>query len=674
MPRPRTRRPVLLLIGATVVLAVAVGWIGWRLVQHEEAIATQQIQQRLDAAADLASATLLRHRADLAGDLTTLAAVSRADLQAAARRLGRRLGADARVVIIDGGLVETFPEGGLPYYPPQPAEDHGDTVFAVADSYEFALRDPARAVRVLRPLAADDDAQVRAGAWLRLGRNLQKLTERAGALAAYEQLAALGATRVGGLPSELVARYARAAVFEKLQDEARLQEEARALDAELRQGRWRIDRATYHFYSAATQRWLRRPGTAPEGHQASPALSERQRVEGLAAGVDLLWTEWPQIQSGVREPAGVRLVGDGEEAVVLMWQIAPARLTAIVAAASHVDREWMAPIRSTAGRQRVAIELVGADSRATQPGSARAGVVRTASETGLPWSLRATSADPAAETAELAARRGMIVGGLALVGLVLLASAYTIGRAMTRELETARLRSDFVAAVSHEFRSPLTAMNQVAELLATGRVANDERRDAYYGLLMRETQRLGRLVENLLDFGRSEAGSREPRRESVDLAALARETVEEFRQDASQRGYEIALSGADAALWIDADRDALGRALWNLLDNAVKYSPDCRTVWVSVSRDGSRAGVAVRDAGVGIATGEQDEIFGKFIRGAAARSTGAKGTGLGLALVRHIVDDHGGDIRVSSEPGAGSTFTITLPAASMSNGPREDGS
>jgi len=334
---------------------------------------------------------------------------------------------------------------------------------------------------------------------------------------------------------------------------------------------------------------------------------------------------------------------------------------------------YLRRLQAIEGGVGLTVELVTPGTRTT-PGITRASVVRTASETGLPWTLRATSADPAAETAALAARRGMIVGGLALVGLVLLASAYTIGRAITRELETARLRSDFVAAVSHEFRSPLTAMNQVAELLATGRVANDERRDAYYGLLMRETQRLGRLVENLLDFGRSEAGSREARRESVDLAALARETVEEFQQDASQRGYEIALSGADAALWIDADRDALGRALWNLLDNAVKYSPDCRTVWVSVSRAGSRAGVAVRDAGVGIATGEQDEIFGKFIRGAAARSTGAKGTGLGLALVRHIVDDHGGDIRVSSEPGAGSTFTITLPAASVSNGPREEGS
>jgi signal transduction histidine kinase len=642
---------MLLFIGATVVLVVTFGWIGRRLLQHEEAIATQQIQQRLDAAADLASAALLRHTAELAGQLTALSAASPADLQAAARRLGARLGPDARVVIIEEGRVETFPEGGLPYYPPQPTEDLGDAVFAVADSYEFAQRDPARAVRVLRPLAADDDARVRAGAWLRLGRNLQKLTERAGALAAYEQLAALGATRVGGLPAELVARYARAAVFEKLQDETRLQEEARALDAELRQGRWRIDRPTYVFYSAAAQRWLQRP---------DPTLDEQPAL--LAAAVEQLWTDWPQIQRGAGEPAGARMVGDGENALVLMWQSAPARLAGIVASAPHIEREWIGPIRSAAERQRVAIELVTAASRATPP-VARAGVVRTASETGLPWTLRAASADPAGEAAELAARRGMIIGGLALVGCVLLMSTYAIGRAMTRELEAARLRSDFVAAVSHEFRSPLTAMRQVAELLASGRVANDERRDAYYVLLMRETQRLGRLVENLLDFGRSEAGSAEPRRESVDLAALARETIAEFRHDALQRGYDITVSGADEVVMVSGDRDALGRALWNLLDNAVKYSPECQTIWVSISREADRAAIAVRDRGVGIPAAERDAIFGKFIRGAAARSTGAKGTGLGLALVRHIVDDHGGDIRLTSEQGAGSTFTITLPEA-----------
>lgn len=646
MPRPHLSRPLLLF---TVLLAAAFGSLGFRLLQHEEAIARQQTEQRLDATADLVAGALLRQSATLAGQLTAFAAGPRADLQVAAPKLDAHLDADARLVIVENASIEIFPEGGLPYYPSPPADDSVDAVFAVAEQYEFADRDPARAVRLLRALTRNDDARVRAGALVRLARNLQKLSQREDALAAYHELAALGATRVGGLPSELVARYARGTLFEKLQDHQRLHQEARALDAELQTGQWRIDRPAYLFYSRAAQQWLQRRDAAPDGPQ-----------HAIADAIDRLWTEWPQIQRGQREQSGVRLAGDGDGAVITMWQGGPLRLAAIVAAAPHIEREWLAPVQAAAERQRMRLELVPAGARAPAPVIPR-GVVRTAADTGLPWSVRVSSASPQDEAAALAGRRWLIIGGLALIGSVLVVSAYSVGRAMTRELEAAQLRSDFVAAVSHEFRSPLTAMGQVAELLASGRVATEQTRATYYGLLTRETARLARLVENLLDFGRVEAGARLYQRDSCDVAALVRQTVRDFRPEASERGYEVALAADDQPLFVRADHDALGRALWNLLENAVKYSPQCATVWVSVSQVAGRAVIEVRDRGIGIAAHEREAIFGKFVRGTAARATGAKGTGLGLALVRHIVDHHDGDIQVTSSANDGTAFSIAIP-------------
>lgn len=110
-----------------------------------------------------------------------------------------------------------------------------------------------------------------------------------------------------------------------------------------------------------------------------------------------------------------------------------------------------------------------------------------------------------------------------------------------------------------------------------------------------------------------------------------------------------------------ADREALGRALWNLLDNAVKYSPECRTVWVDVAQSRKELTIQVRDHGVGMQPDEQREIFKNFVRGAAAQAAGVKGTGIGLATVDHIVRAHGGEVRVESEPGRGSAFSIVLP-------------
>ena len=249
---------------------------------------------------------------------------------------------------------------------------------------------------------------------------------------------------------------------------------------------------------------------------------------------------------------------------------------------------------------------------------------------------------------------GVTAGGLVI-----------ITRSVVRDLAVARLQSDFVSAVSHEFRTPLTSLRQLTEVLLDGRVAAEDRRETYYRALARQTDRLHRLVESLLDFGRMEAGTSPYRLEPLDACALVRSVVEEFRAGRGREGLPRGAAGGQPPgvrrRRLPADREALTHALWNLLDNAVKYSPECRTVWVDVERTGIAAWpIRVRDRGLGVPRHEHADIFERFVRGADAKAHGIKGTGIGLAMVRHIVSAHGGDVGVESVPGEGSTFTIAL--------------
>jgi len=237
-----------------------------------------------------------------------------------------------------------------------------------------------------------------------------------------------------------------------------------------------------------------------------------------------------------------------------------------------------------------------------------------------------------------------------------------VARAYARELAVMRLQSDFVSAVSHEFRTPLTSLRQLSETLNEGRPLTDERRATYYQALDRATNRLEKLVEGLLDFGRMESGAMVYRKQDLDVATLVTSVVDEYRREAGDRGYQVELTAGSDLPLIHADQETLGRAIWNLLDNAEKYSPGCPTIRVHVEREGAGVAIRVQDHGLGIPEAEQRDILRKFVRGTAADATGIKGTGIGLAMVKHIVDAHGGSLRLQSAPGEGSTFSIVLPA------------
>jgi signal transduction histidine kinase len=276
--------------------------------------------------------------------------------------------------------------------------------------------------------------------------------------------------------------------------------------------------------------------------------------------------------------------------------------------------------------------------------------------------LRVVNANADVDEAQFSTRRQLVITGLAFVGVFVVAGSYLSVRAMTREIEAVRLKSDFVAAVSHEFRTPLTLLRQFSDLLAEDRVSSETERRRYYAALQRGTRRLTRLVEDLLDFGRMEAGSRVFKFERVPVKDWLSSVTAEFQDEVRSKGYrvELAWNGAAAAV-MHADEGALGRALWNLLDNAVKYSPASTTIWIAADVEHGALTIRVRDTGVGVPPEELRTIFRKFVRGSASATQIVKGTGLGLALVEQIVDAHGGTVHVESAVGQGSTFSIRLP-------------
>jgi signal transduction histidine kinase len=250
---------------------------------------------------------------------------------------------------------------------------------------------------------------------------------------------------------------------------------------------------------------------------------------------------------------------------------------------------------------------------------------------------------------------------IAFIDLMLAAGLYLVYSNVRRELHLARLKSDFVANVSHELKTPLALIRLFAETLELGRVPSEEKAHQYYRVINKESHRLTQLINNILDFSRIEAGRKEYRFAPTDVARVVREVIESYRFQIEQQGFELKVDVEEDLPHVPADEEALGQAIINLVNNAIKYSRESKTIHIDVRREGGKVLVSVKDTGIGIPRGEQKKIFEKFFRGEDSLVHETKGSGLGLALVRHIMEAHGGQVEVESTPGKGSTFTLVLP-------------
>jgi len=270
--------------------------------------------------------------------------------------------------------------------------------------------------------------------------------------------------------------------------------------------------------------------------------------------------------------------------------------------------------------------------------------------------------------------RRLAIAKTALIGFIdvmLLAGIGLVWANVRRELRLSRLKSDFVANVSHELKTPLALIRLYAETLELGRVPNQERKGEYYRVINKESRRLTQLINNILDFSRIEAGRKEYRLVPSDIGAVVRDVVESYRFAIEKLGFTLELEPGEDLPELELDPEALSQALINLLNNAIKYSPEHKAITVSVRRELDRVLLSVSDRGMGIPRSEHRRIFEKFYRVETSLVHTTKGSGLGLALVQHITEAHGGHVELSSTPGEGSTFTLSLPVPAEPRAPDE---
>ncbi|HEY0367871.1 MAG TPA: HAMP domain-containing sensor histidine kinase [Pyrinomonadaceae bacterium] len=271
-------------------------------------------------------------------------------------------------------------------------------------------------------------------------------------------------------------------------------------------------------------------------------------------------------------------------------------------------------------------------------------------------------------TAEAISRRWvwqsfLILGVLSVLMIGGLVLTY---RSVNKQVALARLKSDFVSNVSHELRTPLALIRLYAETLELGRITTLEKKNEYYSIIRKESERLSALINNILDFSRIEAGAKEYDFRETDIAELVRNTLDSYRYQIEQQGFALEEYIAPGIPSVKVDREAIARALVNLVNNALKYSDNEKFLGVRLYREQSVLKLEVSDRGIGIERHEQARIFEKFYRTCDPLVHNTKGSGLGLSLVRHITRAHGGHVEVESTPGRGSKFTLSLPLANQS--------
>jgi two-component system phosphate regulon sensor histidine kinase PhoR len=610
-----------------ICLALWQVWLSWQLRQQDRDLAAQRSRERVEQVADLALAQLTGALADW--DLRVREIVTWPPQGTGKSRLPEI----ATVILFTADSVQAYPKPLLfvPEFSSSPAGV--PDAFEPAEQIEFREQRYDLAIAALRPLTQRQ--ATRAEALLRTARLKRKLGDTPGALECYDRLSQETALSPSGVPYALLAAGARCAIVAGMGDSRQTVADAARLRAALRDGRWPLRNETFQYYWAETNRLLNSheepPRDLAEISQLASTLYERWRTEMHTMGT----FSGRQIQP---------------DSSLLLWNAGPSHLTAF-----FLPADWLATAMKLPANVNDIQWKVSGSAPVNGPETY---VVRSLSDARLAGKLVFWS-----RTGDSRGERNLALwlGAIALMLLLVLTGAYAIHRAVNRELHVAQLQSDFVAAVSHEFRSPLTTLRTLTEMLSQDRLSGEDRRRQSYVFLERETRRLQRLVEDLLDFGRMESDRRQYRLALYDVFALVRTAVTNFREDALASGFQVELNLVEQPATVQADEEAVVRALRNLLENAVKYSPECRTIWVEGSVHEDHAAVSVRDRGMGLDPDEHREIFHKFVRGSAAKKAGIKGTGIGLSMVRQIVEAMGGQIQLESATGIGSTFTLLLP-------------
>jgi signal transduction histidine kinase len=559
-----------------------------------------------------------------------------------------------------------------------------------AEDWEFRHREFSKAISLYRrllPEARDN----RFKAWLlnRIARCEAKRENRGDAIAIYRSLIEdfTDIPTESGRPLELVSRLELLDAFLADKDMSRFFEGSLEAYSRLQDNPWSLGSALIQFYADMLREKIGEalaaaaPVPVPTGYRAAVETHQELIEKKMSA-----WKLAEAVQTDVL-PGLIRGLGnqDARETPVLKTAFAfegkdvLALIVPFNGTGPAPNKEFLGELVRTENLKGLLDPLV---SRSSLPGVAllvrsnltgrivrgpdgqdppttRPVLTDVFQGSFLPWQLELHPTGPGRPEVPI---YGNIFSWIILALLVILfIGSGLVVRTIVQEANLLKLKSDFVASVSHEFKTPLTAMGAILEHLLSGDVKDPARTREYIGILRHDSDRLKRLVKNVLDFSKIEDGKREYRLRPTDVVQLMEREVRAFEKESGIEGLRIGLRSDDDVPSVPLDEEAIGQALHNILDNAVKFSSRDGTIDVEVRNKPDAVEIAVQDRGIGIPENEQKKIFEKFYRGKRAASVSPTGTGLGLALVRHIIDGHHGDVVVHSRPGEGCRVSLILP-------------
>ncbi|MDZ7764118.1 MAG: ATP-binding protein [Melioribacteraceae bacterium] len=247
---------------------------------------------------------------------------------------------------------------------------------------------------------------------------------------------------------------------------------------------------------------------------------------------------------------------------------------------------------------------------------------------------------------------------IVLMNIVVIVGVIIIYRNIRQEIKLAQIKSDFVSNVSHELRTPLALISMYSETLEMERVKTEEKKKEYYRVISQESNRLSRIVNSILSFSKIESGKRKYNFQPADLNELITQVYENYKYHLETKGFTFKISSNEQMPELELDREAITEAVINLVDNAAKYSKEDKFIELKTLYYNSKPAIEVVDKGIGISKEDQHKIFDKFFRVSTGLVHDTKGTGLGLTIVKHVIDSHNAKIELESNEGNGSTFRI----------------
>jgi signal transduction histidine kinase len=526
---------------------------------------------------------------------------------------------------------------------------HFDELLATAERSEHQAHSPGQAaVFYAKAASLATTTYARTAAFNGQARSELKAGEPVRAAGTYKKLIA-GAETLDHKQARLslIAREQLVVCYQLLGDRGNLRAAVLDLYRFLIGHRFILDDDTYAFYRGAAEKPLSELQREFDDIQRKVVASLRTRERLLDS-----------IAMPLRANAAVRMtqIGNSGTHMAHVWTVSSVR--ALLARSLADPGPWsgiaVALLEEAANSETAAIAP-------PVPDDAVSGIRP------LAWAPSwRVAAFPQSGTVDALASRELIrfAAFLLLVFGTVVAAMVLAARSVARELSLSRIRSDFVASVSHELKTPLSLIRMFAESLREGWVGEDKRA-GYYEVITRESERLTGLINNVLDFSRIESGTRKYQRARADLREVLAGLLDRYQYHLKAARIELVEELPTEPVYASVDREAMEQVLVNLLSNAVKYMGNAgqgpRRVRVSLATSGEHAVMEVKDTGIGIAEHDRLHIFDRFWRANDDRVRAVAGSGLGLTLVKHIVEAHDGTIAIESLPGRGSTFAVTLP-------------